>query len=56
LVKRPKQNIIGNKWVLHNKQDEYGVVTRNKIRLIAKGYSQVEYLDFDETFTHVVWL
>jgi hypothetical protein len=30
LVERPKQNIIGTKWVFRNKQDEYGVVTRNK--------------------------
>jgi hypothetical protein len=30
LVERPKQNIVGAKWVLHNKQDEYGIVTRNK--------------------------
>jgi hypothetical protein len=50
-VKRPRQNIIGTKWVFHNKQDEHGVVTRNKARLVANGYSQVEGLDFDETFT-----
>jgi hypothetical protein len=30
LVERPKQNIVGTKWVFHNKQDEHGVVTRNK--------------------------
>jgi hypothetical protein len=30
LVERPKQNIVGIKWVFHNKQDEHGVVTRNK--------------------------
>jgi hypothetical protein len=30
LVKRPKQNIVGTKWVFHNKQDEQVVVTRNK--------------------------
>jgi hypothetical protein len=30
LVERLKQNDVGIKWVLHNKQDEYGVVTRNK--------------------------
>jgi hypothetical protein len=30
LVERPKLNIVGIKWVFHNKQDEYGVVTRNK--------------------------
>jgi hypothetical protein len=30
LVERPKQNVVGTKWVFHNKQDEHGVVTRNK--------------------------
>jgi hypothetical protein len=30
LVERPKQNIIVAKWIFHNKQDEYGVVTRSK--------------------------
>jgi hypothetical protein len=34
--------------VFHNKQDEQGVVTRNKARLKTKGYSQVEGLNFDE--------
>jgi hypothetical protein len=50
LVERPKQNIVGTKWVFRNKQDEFGVVTRNKARIVAKGYSQVEGLDFEETF------
>jgi hypothetical protein len=56
LVERPKQNIIDIKWVFRNKQDEHGVVTRNKARLIAKGYSQVEGLDFDETFSPIARL
>jgi hypothetical protein len=56
LVERPKQNIIGTKWVFHNKQDEYELVTRNKARLMAKGYSQVEGLDFDKTFSLVAGL
>jgi hypothetical protein len=30
LVERPKQNVVGIKWVFHHKQDEHGVVTRNK--------------------------
>jgi hypothetical protein len=49
LVPRPKKNVVGTKWVFHNKQDEYGVVTRNKARLVAKGYAQVAGLDFEET-------
>jgi hypothetical protein len=56
LIERSKKNIIGTKWVFHNKQDEYGVVTRNKAQLIVKGYSQVEGLDFDETFAPVARL
>jgi hypothetical protein len=30
LVERPKQNVVGAKWVFCNKQDEHGTVTRNK--------------------------
>jgi hypothetical protein len=30
LVPRPKKNVVGTKWVFRNKQDEHGVVTRNK--------------------------
>jgi hypothetical protein len=49
--------------VFRNKQDEYGVLTRNKARLVVKSYAQVECLDFDETFTpvarlesiHILW-
>jgi hypothetical protein len=56
LVPRPKQNIVGTKWVFHNKQDEHGVVTRNKARLMPKGYAQVTGLDFEETFAPVARL
>jgi hypothetical protein len=56
LVPRPNQNVVGTKWVFRNKQDEHGVVTRNKARLVGKGYSQVEDLDFDETYAPVARL
>jgi hypothetical protein len=56
LVPRPNQNVVGTKWVFRNKQDEHGVVTRNKARLVAKRYSQVEGLDFDETYALVARL
>jgi hypothetical protein len=55
-VPRPKQNVVGTKWVFRNKQDEYGVVTRNKARFVAKGYAQVAGLDFEETFAPVARL
>jgi hypothetical protein len=44
---------VGTKWVFRNKQDEHGVVTRNKARPLAKGYSQVKGLDFEESFAPV---
>jgi len=50
------KNIIGTKWVFRNKQDEHGVVIRNKVRLVAKGFSQVEGLDFGETFAPIARL
>jgi hypothetical protein len=42
--------------VFHNEQDEHEVVTRNKARLVVKGYSQVEGLDCEETFASVARL
>jgi hypothetical protein len=56
LVERSKQIVVGTKWVFRNKQDEHGIVTRNKARLVTKGYSQVEGLDFDETFSPIARL
>jgi hypothetical protein len=56
LVERPKQNVIGTKWVYHNKQDKNGVVTKNKLRLVAKGYTQVDGLDFGEAYAPIARL
>ena len=40
LVPRPKdKNIIGTKWVFRNKLNKDGKVSRNKARLVCKGYS-----------------
>ena len=37
LVERPKGlNVIGTKWVFRNKQDQDGIIVRNKARLIAQ--------------------
>jgi hypothetical protein len=49
-------NVIETKWVFKNKQGEDNEVVRNKARLVAQGYSQVEGLDFGKTFAHVARL
>ena len=56
LVKQPdphKQNFICTKWIYRNKKEKDGQVVRNKAQLVAQGYTQVEGIDFDETFAPV---
>jgi hypothetical protein len=54
LVESPRDVIvIGTKWVFKNKQREDGEIMRNKAHLVAQGFSQVEGLDFGETFALV---
>jgi hypothetical protein len=54
LVPRPTdKNVIGSKWVFKNKMNEKGQIVMNRARLVCKGYSQIEGLDFYETFAPV---
>nr|GFB59445.1 hypothetical protein [Tanacetum cinerariifolium] len=39
---------IGTKWVYRNKNDERGIVIRNKARLVAQGHTQEEDIDYEE--------
>jgi hypothetical protein len=57
LVESPRDvNVTETKCVFKNKQGEDGEIVRNKARLITEGFSQVEGLDFGETFAPVARL
>ena len=50
------QKLLTCQWVHKRKTNERGEVSRYKARLVARGFTQVEYYSFhlDEVFAHVV--
>ena len=54
LVPRPEdQPVIGTKWIFRNKLSDTGVIMRNKVRLVAKGYTQEFEISFEESYAPV---
>ena len=47
---------IENKWIFKKKTDADGNVTVYKGRLVAKGFRQVQGIEYDETFSPVAML
>ena len=55
LTPLPKQRkSVSCKWVFKTKRDAKGDIVRHKARLVARGFSQVYGVDFNETFAPVV--
>ncbi|GKE12440.1 retrovirus-related pol polyprotein from transposon TNT 1-94, partial [Tanacetum coccineum] len=57
LVPRPDKVMVSTlKWIYKVKLDELGGILKNKARLVARGYRQVEGIDFEESFAPVAKL
>jgi hypothetical protein len=49
----PNKSFIGNKWVFRIKRHPDRTVHWYKARLVAEGYAQQEWVDYQETFSPV---
>jgi len=55
LVPRPSNtNVVLSKWVYHIKYKEDGNIDHYKAQLVAKGFTQIPRMDFDETFSPII--
>jgi len=52
----PGANIIGSKWVFKAKKDAAGIIAHFKARLVAQGFSQIDGIDYDDTYAPVARL
>ena len=52
IVDRPAgKKMVKSKWVLCVKTNELGEMEKYKARVVAKGFSEVEGIDYDQTFS-----
>lgn len=47
-------NLVGSKWGLKLKTQADGTIERYTARLVARGFTQLQGLDYDETFSLIV--
>ena len=45
------KNLISSKWVFSYKRDDKGNIIKYKARLVARGFSQIYGVDYEETFS-----
>jgi len=54
IVPRPEgKSVVGSRWIYKVKQAADGSVEKYKARFIAQGFSQIEGIDYEETFAPV---
>jgi poly-D-alanine transfer protein DltD len=49
----PNRKLVNYKWIFKVKYNVDGFVARHKTCLVAKGFTQVEDINFDQTFFFV---
>jgi hypothetical protein len=54
IVPRPvDKSMVGLRWIYKVKQGAYGSVEKYKAKFVAWGFSQIEGIDYEETFSLV---
>jgi hypothetical protein len=57
VVPHPKgKNVVGSKWVFRIKRGPDGAILKHKARVVAQGFTQIEGVNYDETFAPVAKL
>jgi hypothetical protein len=55
IVDKPTdRKVVDSKWVFRLKRGPDGEIEKHKARVVVKGFTQIEGLDYDETFAPVV--
>jgi len=49
------KSIVGSRWIYKVKQAADWRVKKYKARFVSRGFSQIEGIDYEETFAPITW-
>jgi hypothetical protein len=53
ILRLKEKTIVSSKWIYKTKHSTDGIIKKYKARFVARGFSQKEGIDYEETFAHV---